>query len=81
MVILVPQQASKAVGGSKTQALLHTTVLSVAQFTTGGVVSTTVTVWVQVWAAPEQSTICQTCWLIWKHTLVLVVVVLRTVRL
>jgi hypothetical protein len=43
----VPQQASEAVGGSNVQAVPHWTVLLVAQVITGGVVSTTVTFWVQ----------------------------------
>ena len=44
MVTLSPQQASTAVGGSKTHGLLHSTVLSWAQASTGGVVSRVVTV-------------------------------------
>src|SRR5437773_11174197 len=67
MEMLVPQQASKAVGGVKTQALPHVTVKSGAQVTTGGVVSTTVTAWVQVTPAPLQSTANQTCSAFWLH--------------
>jgi hypothetical protein len=46
-VTLVPQQASEAVGESNDQAKPHWTVLLPAQVRTGGVVSTTVTVWLQ----------------------------------
>src|ERR1039458_6409370 len=48
MVTLVPQQASVAVGGSKSHAEPELTVLPLAQMISGGVVSTTVTVWLQV---------------------------------
>src|SRR5439155_20851966 len=58
MVTLVPQQASTAVGGSKFQPEPQRTVLFVAQASTGGVVSTSVTVWLQVAVAPQQSLAC-----------------------
>src|ERR1043166_2145290 len=48
IVTLVPLQASTAVGLSKVQAPVHWTVLLLAQVMTGGVVSTTVMVWLQV---------------------------------
>ena len=44
----VPLQASKADGGSKLQIEPQTTVLSGTQVRVGGVVSTTVTAWLQV---------------------------------
>src|SRR5215831_8910660 len=49
------QQLSVAVGGSNVHALPHCTVLLVVQVITGGVVSTTVTVCVQVLVLPQQS--------------------------
>jgi len=59
MVTFVPQQPSSAVGGSKLQALPHCTVLLVAQVTTGGVVSTIDTVWLQrAEVFPQQSVAC-----------------------
>ena len=58
MVTLVPQQTSEAEGASKLQAEPHSTVLLVAQVITGGVVSTTVTVWLQVLLLPQQSVAC-----------------------
>lgn len=55
IVTFVPQQASTAVGWPKVQALPHSTILLLAQVMTGGVVSTTVTFWVQTpRVAPEQ---------------------------
>ena len=59
IVKLVPQQASTALGGSKLQVEPHSTVLLVAQVNTGGVVSTTVTVWLQVALFEQQSVACQ----------------------
>ena len=59
MITLVPQQASKALGGSKLQLLPHSTVLLVAQLSTGGVVSRTVTAWLQVALLVQQSVACQ----------------------
>src|SRR5689334_4529803 len=47
-VTFVPQHASIAVGGSKVQALPHTTVLFVAHVKSGGVVSITDTAWLQI---------------------------------
>jgi len=56
---LVPQQASRAAGGSNVQALPHWTVLLGAQVTTGGVVSMIVTVWLHRGEAfPQQSVAC-----------------------
>src|ERR1043166_857100 len=55
MVTLVPLQASVAVGLSKLQALPHWTVLLLAQVMTGGVVSTTVMVWLQELLLPQMS--------------------------
>src|SRR3989442_8279256 len=48
MVTLVPQHASEALGGSKLQLLPHSTVLLLAQVSTGGVVSPTVKHWLQM---------------------------------
>src|SRR5256885_17164896 len=48
MLMVVLPQVSLAVGASKVQALVHSTVLSPAQVMLGGVVSTTVTFWLQV---------------------------------
>src|SRR6266403_2096277 len=59
IVKLVPQQRSTALGGSKLQAAPHSTVLLVAQVNTGGVVSTMVTVWLQVALFEQQSVACQ----------------------
>src|SRR5438105_2653475 len=47
-VTFVPQQRSFAVGSSNVHVLSHSTVLLVAQVSTGGAVSATVTVWKQV---------------------------------
>src|ERR1041385_5054286 len=58
-VILVPQQASSAVGVSNVQALPHCTGLLVGQAKTGGIVSETVTTWLQIGEVfPQQSTAC-----------------------
>ena len=56
---LVPQQRSKAVGGSKDQAKPHWTVLLVAQVMVGARVSTTVTVWLHVAELLQQSVASQ----------------------
>ena len=58
-VTFVPLQASLAVGTSKTKAVPHWTVLLVAQMMTGGVVSTFVTVWLQVLVLPHASVASQ----------------------
>src|SRR2546430_13646924 len=55
MATLVSLQASKAVGGSKLQGSPQGTVLFVAQVSAGGVVSTTVTVWLHVLVLPQAS--------------------------
>jgi hypothetical protein len=47
-VTLVPSHRSLAVGRSKLHGVPHSTVFSPAQLSEGGVVSTTVTVWLQV---------------------------------
>ena len=52
---MVPLHASEAAGGSKLQTLPHSTVLLVAQTSTGGVVSTLVTLWLQVLVLPQAS--------------------------
>jgi hypothetical protein len=49
------QQLSNAIGGSNVHGVPHSTVLFVAQTMVGGVVSTTVTVSVQVFVLPQQS--------------------------
>src|SRR5215471_4916645 len=53
------QQLSKATGTSNVQAWPHCTVLLVPQMITGGVVSTMVTVWLQVFELPQQSVATQ----------------------
>jgi hypothetical protein len=55
MVTFVPEQVSKAVGASKVHAVPHCTILLVAQVSDGGVISTTVTICVQVTDCPRQS--------------------------
>src|SRR6185436_17183079 len=55
IVTLVPRQLSKAVGTSKLHTLPHSTVLFVAQVTTGGAVSTTLMVCTQVLRLPHGS--------------------------
>src|SRR6266404_9553767 len=59
MMRLVPQASPGAVGGSKLQAVPHSTVLLVAQVIVGGVVSRTVTVWLQVLLLPHGSIAAQ----------------------
>ena len=59
MVTFVPQQRSKAVGGSNDQMASHWTVLLLAQVITGGVVSITWTTSVQVEVFVQQSVACQ----------------------
>src|SRR5436190_2266610 len=58
MMRFVPQQASVAVGGSKFHCEPQVTVLFVAQVTTGGVRSATVTTWVQITLLLHVSVIC-----------------------
>ena len=59
IVTFVPQQASSAVGLSNDHESPHSTTLLVAQVMTGGVVSTTVTVWLQLpTTVPKQLVIC-----------------------
>ena len=55
MVTLVPQQGEKAVGASNVQLVPHSAVLLVGQLIPGGVVLTTVIVWLQVLELPQQS--------------------------
>src|SRR2546425_12832273 len=55
MVTVTLPQASVAVGGSKDQALVHSTVLLGAQVMVGGVWSSTVTVWLQSAVVPQAS--------------------------
>src|ERR1039457_2291956 len=55
----VPLQASEAVGASKLHAVPHFTVLLFAHASTGGLVLTTVTTWLQVLLLPHVSVICQ----------------------
>jgi hypothetical protein len=50
-----PLQASVTIGASKLHAVPHCTVLLLAQFSTGGFVLTTVTVWLQVLLLPHAS--------------------------
>src|SRR2546423_12405981 len=55
MVIVTLPQVSLAIGGSKVQALVHSTVLFGTQAMVGGVVSSTVTVWLQSAVLPQAS--------------------------
>jgi hypothetical protein len=55
MVTLVPQQASKAVGGSNVQPVPHSTNFNGAQVRTGGLVSMIETVSVQKAVLEQQS--------------------------
>ena len=48
MVTFVPSQMSLAVGGVNDHAVPHSTVCAGAQLNTGGVVSTTVMVWLHI---------------------------------
>src|SRR5436190_22033109 len=59
MVTLVPLQPSTAVGLSKIHGLPHSTVLFVGLFATGGVVSTTKTVWLHEEVRLQESTASQ----------------------
>src|ERR1039457_697285 len=54
-----PLQASNAVGASKFQVELHGTVLLVGQLNAGGLVLTTVTVWLQAAVLPQRSVASQ----------------------
>src|SRR5262245_42319181 len=56
IVTLVPLQLSFAVGKSKVHAEPHSTVLLLTQVMVGGVVSTIVTVWLQLAELVQQST-------------------------
>src|SRR5678815_2637478 len=58
IVTLVPLQASRAEGSSKLQFERHSAVLLVTQVITGAVVSTTVTVWLQVALLVQGSVAC-----------------------
>src|SRR5436190_19873880 len=55
MATLVPLHKSNAVGRSKSQAVVQSAVLSGAQVSTGGVVSTRVTDWLQFVRLPQRS--------------------------
>src|SRR5437773_11400651 len=55
MVMVTLPQVSLAVGASKDQGLAHSTVLSGTQVMVGGVVSTTVTFWLQSAVLPQAS--------------------------
>src|SRR5258708_5851397 len=67
IVMLLPQQASKAVGVSKVHPVPHSTTLGPAQVTTGGLVSMTLTVFVQKGALEQQSTAFQVTVMILLH--------------
>jgi hypothetical protein len=80
IVTFVPQHASNAVGASNVHAVPHWTVLFGAQATTGGAVSVTITVWLQVAVLPQQSTACQLrVWVRVQPTMFVVVLVIVTV--
>src|SRR5213593_5287291 len=55
MVMVTLPQVSLAVGGSKDQALVHSTVLLGTQVMVGGVWSSTVTVWLHSAVLPQAS--------------------------
>src|SRR3989442_14076444 len=55
MVMITVPQVSLAVGGSKDQVLVHSTVLLATQAMVGGVWSSTVTVWLQSAVLPQES--------------------------
>src|SRR5213083_3136250 len=55
MVMVTLPQVSLAVGASKDQALVHSTILSGTQVMVGLVVSTTVTFWLQSAVLPQAS--------------------------
>src|SRR5439155_22865868 len=55
MVIVTVPQVSLAVGGSKDQVLVHSTVLSGTQVMVGRVVSSSVTFWLQSAVLPQAS--------------------------
>src|SRR2546423_5020039 len=54
-ITLVPSQISKALGALKFQTVPHSTTRLLAQVNCGGVVSRTVTVWLQVLELPHWS--------------------------
>src|ERR1041385_4145703 len=55
----VPAQPSATLGGSKFHGVPHSTFLSPAQTSVGGVVSTTVTLWLHERTVPHWSVACQ----------------------
>ena len=59
IVTLVPQQSSNPVGRSNVHGVPQSTVLAGAQVMTGGVVSPTWMVWLQLVRLPQQSVISQ----------------------
>src|SRR5712664_528914 len=59
MVMVALPQVSLAVGASKAQLLVHSTILSGTQLMVGLVVSTTVTFWLQSAVLPQASVACQ----------------------
>jgi hypothetical protein len=65
--VIFVQQLSVTAGSSNDHAEPHGTVLLFAQLRTGGVVPTTVTVWVQVEILLQQSMACQVpCHTVWQ---------------
>ena len=70
IVTFVPQHSSTAVGGSKLHTEPQGTILLAGQVSKGAVVSSTVTVWVQVVMLVLQSTTCHTPLNIFGHRLV-----------
>ena len=79
MVLLVPQQASTAVGGVKTIGVPAGTEKLGAQVMTGGMVSTVVTVWEQVVELVQQSVMRQVRVEVLKQGVPSGVMVLKTV--
>src|SRR5438876_8173388 len=58
MVVVTSAEESVAVGASKVQALVHSTVLFATQLMVGGVWSSTVTVWLHSAVLPQASVAC-----------------------
>jgi hypothetical protein len=74
-----PQQASNAVGAVGDQVELHCTVKLLPQVMTGGVLSTTATVWLHVIELLQQSVACQVRVMICGHNEPAFVIVLTMV--
>jgi hypothetical protein len=78
MVTFVPQQASTAVGGSKVQVEPHWAVLLVPHVSAGGVVSRSMTLWLQIAVFEQQSLAIQYRTYTFRQGLAKMVWLLRT---